>query len=174
MMARTPTIVLAGGQTGVDQAAHRAAMACGILCAGWCPPNRESESGPIPPEFPLTPTPDDRSPLAPDLPRSQRTEWNVRDADALLVLDVTSRPTDPGTAFAVRVAGQRAKPVLIADPRDQKEVNRVREWIEKNQPRVLNVGGPSETSVPGITEAAFVFLCRLWGPNLGVSPALPE
>ena len=52
----TLTTVISGGQTGVDQAALRAAMQYGLSCAGWCPPGRESESGTIPLEFPLRET----------------------------------------------------------------------------------------------------------------------
>jgi len=155
-------IVLAGGQTGVDQAAHRAAMANGLLCAGWCPPGRESEAGRITPEFPLTPTPEDRSRLAPDVPRSQRTEWNVRDADATLILDVSSPPTDPGTAFATRAAGILGRPLLIVDPRDQKNIPAVMAWLNKHEIRVLNIAGPSENTSPGISQTAFAFLSELF------------
>ena len=37
--------VISGGQTGVDQAALRAAQKLGLKCDGWCPPGRECESG---------------------------------------------------------------------------------------------------------------------------------
>ena len=155
-------IVLAGGQTGVDQAAHRAAMANGLLCAGWRPPGRESEAGPIAPEFPLTPTPEERSRLAPDVPRSQRTEWNVRDADATLILEVSSPPTDPGTAFTSRVAGILGRPLLIVDPRDHKNIPVVITWLNKHEIRVLNIAGPSENISPGISQTAFAFLSELF------------
>jgi hypothetical protein len=46
------TTVISGGQTGVDQAALRAALQSGLTCAGWCPPGRACESGTIPLEFP--------------------------------------------------------------------------------------------------------------------------
>ena len=70
--------VISGGQTGVDQAALRAAKACVLAMGGWCPPGRLCDSGLIPSEFPLQETERERSPGAPDVPRSQRTEWNVR------------------------------------------------------------------------------------------------
>ena len=79
-------LVLSGGQVGIDRAALDAAMAAGLSCGGWCPPGRASESGPIPATYPLRETPEDRSPAAPEVPRSLRTDWNVRDADAVLVL----------------------------------------------------------------------------------------
>jgi len=159
-------IILAGGQTGVDQAAHRAAMAAGLLCAGWGPPGGESEAGPIPAEFPLTPTPEDRSRLAPDVPRTQRTEWNVRDADATLILDVSGITTDPGTAFTSHVAGVLGRPLLMIDPRDQKNIEVVKAWLDRYEVRVLNIAGPSENTSPGISKAAFAFLSALFGTTL--------
>jgi hypothetical protein len=40
--------VISGGQTGVDQAALRAAKACGIPTGGWCPLGFLTEAGPMP------------------------------------------------------------------------------------------------------------------------------
>ncbi|HEX3129094.1 MAG TPA: putative molybdenum carrier protein [Thermoanaerobaculia bacterium] len=37
--------VISGGQTGVDQAALRAAQDCGLEVGGWCPPGRLCETG---------------------------------------------------------------------------------------------------------------------------------
>src|SRR3954468_14778275 len=83
---RTLRKVISGGQTGVDEGALRAARDCGLEIGGWCPPGRECEAGVIPLEYPLKETPSDRSPNTPDVPRSQRTEWNVRDSDGTLVI----------------------------------------------------------------------------------------
>ena len=78
--------IVSGGQTGVDQAALRAAQALGLRGGGWCPPGRACESGTIPVQFEMIETPSERSALAPEVARSQRTEWNVRDADATLIV----------------------------------------------------------------------------------------
>src|SRR5580704_4564944 len=95
--------VISGGQTGVDQAALRAAQACGLAIGGWCPPGRICESGRIPERFTLQETPEERSPLALDIPRSLRTEWNVRDSDSTLIVRDCTAPMpmhgDPGTAW---------------------------------------------------------------------------
>jgi len=151
--------IISGGQTGVDQAALRAARACGIAIGGWCPPDRASEAGPIPEEFALEPSPCDRSEHAPDVPRSQRTEWNVRDADATLILTPHAEESfDPGTRWTMRYAEKLGKPLLICDPLDPAAASRIAAWLRDVQPRVLNVAGPSESARPGIADAAFAVL----------------
>ena len=70
--------IVSGGQTGVDRAALDAALALGMRCGGWCPAGRWAEDGPIDPRYPLRETPSGDP--------AQRTEWNVRDSDATLIL----------------------------------------------------------------------------------------
>jgi len=155
-------IILAGGQTGVDRAAHRAAIEARTLCAGWCPPGREAEDGAIPPEFPLQSTPDGRSGFAPDIPRSQRTHWNVRDADALLVLNSRNHDPGPGTNFAIETARKLNRPVLIVDPHDAANIHFIRKWLAQNNVRILNIAGPAESTQPEIEATALAFLRQLF------------
>lgn len=156
--------VISGGQTGVDQAALRAAAALGIPVGGWCPPGRLSEDGPIPDAFPLRETPDDRSPAAPDIARSQRTEWNVRDSDGILVLKPASlQRHDLGTSWAEQCAALYRKPMLIADPAEPNAVSVVRRWVAQNRIATLNVAGPSEHTCPGIGILAEELLFDLLG-----------
>src|SRR3954470_24712509 len=101
--------VISGGQTGVDQAALRAAKDSGLEIGGWCPPGRWCDAGIIPDSFPLQETPEERSPEAPAIPRSLRTEWNVRDSDGTLVLRSGERggyPTSPGTEWTIVCAAR--------------------------------------------------------------------
>lgn len=158
--------ILSGGQTGIDQAALRVAKSLGLEIGGWCPPGRASEAGPIPAEFPLQETPEERSADAPDVPRSLRTEWNVRDADATLVLrapeeDQTPDKIDPGTRWTAIAAILYAKPVLTCRLDDPREVPRTRCWLEALAIETLNVAGASEARVPGIGRAAEEFLTAL-------------
>lgn len=152
------TKVISGGQTGVDQAALRAAQDCGLDVGGWCPPGRLCETGLIPDRFPLQETPEDRSPLAPDIPRSQRTEWNIRDSDASLILRPASLAADPGTNWAERHAARLGRPVLVIDPWAPDASDRIRAWIDSLEIRTLGVGGPSENTVPGIGDQAYAIL----------------
>ena len=163
------TVVIAGGQTGVDQAALRAARDAGLHTSGWCPPICESDDGPIPPEFGLHPTPLDRSPDAPEVPRSQRTEWNVRDADATLILRPSnSMALDPGTDWATRCTARYGRLVLTLDPSDEESVAIISNWLRTQPVTTLNVAGPSERTAPGIGERAYALM-----KNVFVAIVLP-
>jgi len=155
--------VISGGQTGVDQAALRAAQDCGLETGGWCPPGRLCESGVIPSRFPLQETPRERSPDAPDIPRSQRTEWNIRDSDASLILRPESRTADDrGTDWAGRYAVRLGRPLLALDPWDSTAGARILEWLGTLDIQILSVGGPSESTVPGIGDQAYALLLEVF------------
>jgi hypothetical protein len=159
-----PTLrkLISGGQTGADQAALRAAVDLGLDHGGWCPPDRASEAGPIPAEFDLQPTPQDRSPDAPHIPRSQRTEWNVRDADAtLIVRPAHLEAADPGTDWAIRCAARYDKPQLVIDPADPAAATALQEWLAAHAVKTLSIGGPSESTAPGIGARTYAFLIKV-------------
>jgi len=158
-----PRKVISGGQTGVDQGALRAAQAAGLVTGGWCPPGRASESGPIPGQFPLTETPKERSERAPEVPRSQRTEWNVRDSDATLILQPASpQAADPGTAFTAECARRYQRPLLSCDPDEARAAERISRWITAQQVATLHVAGPSEATCPGVGDATYHLLSTLF------------
>lgn len=135
--------VVSGGQTGVDRAALRAARATGLRTGGWCPPGRAAEDGVVPKDFPLRETSTDRSESAPLVPRSMRTELNVRDSDATLVflsavvrgdgdccedsslsedvvlsrckLENSKAVIDPGTNWTLDCVTHLSRPCLVLD-----------------------------------------------------------
>jgi hypothetical protein len=154
--------IVSGGQTGVDQAALRAAMAYGLAIGGWSPPACVSEDGKIPEIFPLKETPEERSQDALDIPRSQRTEWNVRDSDATLVLwPGTFDKRDLGTRYTVDCALRYKKHLSICDATEQHDVDKAIEWIIRNNIETLNVSGPSERTSPGVGALAERFVREL-------------
>ncbi len=158
--------VISGGQTGVDQAALRAAQASGLAIGGWCPPGRESEAGPIPECFPLRETPAERSPDAPHVPRSLRTEWNVRDSDGALILTRRRQrdaADDPGSAWAAECARRNGRPLLVCDPADPQAAACIVEWLCAAPIETLSVGGPSESTQPGIGATAYALLVDVFG-----------
>jgi hypothetical protein len=153
--------VISGGQTGVDQAALRAATECGLEIGGWCPPGRVCESGVIPAEFPLQETPDERSPDAPEVRRSQRTEWNVRDSDGTLVLRSHERSgcvTSAGTEWTIACAARYQRALLVLEIEDKDAKKKIEQWLTYDQIKILNVAGRSEGAAPGIGEQAYALL----------------
>jgi putative molybdenum carrier protein len=142
--------VVSGGQTGVDRAALDAARAAGLPIGGWCPRGRLAEDGPIPAEYPLRETPSDDY--------AERTEWNVRDADATLVL-TRGRPS-PGTALTIELARRLDRRLLVVDLRDSPDPTAVAAFVREGEMAVLNVAGPRESQSPGIGQQARAFLER--------------
>jgi hypothetical protein len=157
--------VISGGQTGVDQAALRAAKDCGLEIGGWCPPGRACETGSIPPEFPLQETPEERSPDAPEVPRSQRTKWNVRDSDGTLVLRSHERsgfPTSPGTEWTIACAARYERALLVLEIEDPEAKGKIERWLAGDSIKTLNVAGRSEGTAPGIGESAYGLLKEIF------------
>jgi hypothetical protein len=146
--------LVSGGQTGVDRAALDVALRLGIPCGGWCPRGRRAEDGAVPARYPLEETPDTGYP--------QRTDWNVRDSDATLILNA-GRPRG-GTALTLRVARRQGKPVLRVDLDANPDPAGVAEWIAGTGIRILNVAGPRESESPGIGGRAGLFLAAVLGP----------
>ena len=146
--------LVSGGQSGVDRAALDFALELGLACAGWCPKGRRAEDGVLPERYPLRETP------SPDY--AQRTEWNVRDSDATLVLSC-GKPTG-GTALTIQLAALHGKPCLVEDLlRPGLNAERARRWLQRLKVRSLNVAGPRESGAPGAYRRARDFLRQLWG-----------
>jgi Circularly permutated YpsA SLOG family len=144
------TRIVSGGQTGVDRAALDVALELGLACGGWCPRSRKAEDGPIDARYPLVETPWDGYP--------QRTEWNVRDSDATLIL--TLGEPDRGTLLTQEVAAKRKKPCRVVDLASA-DVAAIRDWLTEHRVSVLNVAGPRESSSPGIHARARELLLQL-------------
>ncbi|MGH7457698.1 MAG: putative molybdenum carrier protein [Longimicrobiaceae bacterium] len=145
--------LVSGGQTGVDRAALDVALELGVACGGWCPAARRAEDGAIPERYPLQETPSSRP--------GQRTEWNVRDSNATLILCPDEPVPGSGTAYTVKMAKKHGRPYLLADPDDPAAVERVRDWLEEQRVNVLNLAGPRESQSPGIGARTREFLIGL-------------
>jgi hypothetical protein len=151
--------IISGGQTGVDRAALDAAIARNVPYGGWCPRGGWAEDLPAPPGLlvhykGLRETPDP-SPL-------QRTEWNIRDSDRLLVLVGAAGPkVSPGTEAALDFAERLGKPHIVIDL-DADPMDRALAWLDDaGGDLVLCIGGPRESEAPGIYAKARTFLTAM-------------
>ena len=154
--------IVCGGQTGVDRAALDIAIELGLEYGGWCPKGGWAEDLLQPPgllsHYPkLQPTPLEKP--------EQRTEWNVRDADATLILirgsDVTR---SKGTQCTVAKAHEHRRRYLILDLQDPDRQRKAMACLEGlGSIRVLNVAGPRESEALGIYEEAKIFLRVCFG-----------
>ena len=144
--------VISGGQTGVDRAALDAAMALGISIGGWCPAGRRAEDGAIPQQYPLRETE--------STDYAVRTEWNVRDSDATLIL-CRGAPAG-GTALTAQLARRLGRPLLVRDLDSEPDTGEMALWLRSNRVRVLNCAGPRESGAPGVGRAARALLERVF------------
>ena len=142
------TKIISGGQTGVDRAALDLAADLGLEAGGWCPRGRRAEDGIIPDQYALKET------TSRDY--EQRTEWNVRDADATLIL-TTGKP-EGGTQLTIETAQRLDKPFYVVDLLAPRNLQGLQYWVEYEKIHVLNVAGPRESRVPGVKAMAMEFL----------------
>jgi hypothetical protein len=156
--------IISGGQTGVDRAALDLAIERGMEWGGWCPKGGWAEDLTEPPgllaKYPHlkeTPLP---NPL-------QRTEWNVRDSDAaLIIIDGQGLSVSIGTQRAHRWALQHGKPELIVEAGDAKAQVHAAAWLLAQRRRfgahiIVSIGGPRESEAPGIYTKAKLLIAAI-------------
>jgi hypothetical protein len=156
--------IISGGQSGVDRAALDVAIDRGIAWGGWCPAGGWAEDFPDPPgllaSYPLLRETPDRDP-------SQRTEWNARDSDAILIItDREGLSGSPGTRHAHEWAEQHGKPLFVAPAGEPDAAARAAAWVRDQRQifgpdMTLSVGGPRESEAPGIYARAKSLLAAM-------------
>jgi hypothetical protein len=119
---------------------------------GWCPRGRRAEDGIIPPRYLLRETPDSDY--------AQRTDWNVRDADATLIL--TRGELTGGTRLTAELAHRYGRPFRILELGQSLPRQPELDWLEQWQVRILNLAGPRESTAPGIQAEAQAWLTGLF------------
>ena len=156
--------LLSGGQSGVDRAVLDVAIACGIAYGGWCPQGGWAEDFPQPPGL-LAKYPDlKETPLADP---AQRTEWNVRDAGAcLIIVDTGGLEVSAGTTLAGELAHRYRKPLMVVNLQRRMFSSPPPCGCASNRRRLgdelkLAIGGPRESEAPGIYQRAAAFLEQL-------------
>jgi hypothetical protein len=156
--------LLSGGQSGVDRAVLDVALERGMTYGGWCPKGGWAEDFPEPPGV-LAKYPRLReTPLADP---AQRTEWNVRDADAcMIIVDAGGMAASRGTAFADEIAHRCRKPLLTVSLGAPNALDGATFWLRVQQKKFgdafcLGIGGPRESEAPGIYQRAGRFLAAM-------------
>jgi hypothetical protein len=137
----------------VDRAALVGARAAGLSTGGWVPQGRLAEDGPLPNRYVVRETPSARY--------GQRTEWNVRDSDATLIM-ASGTPTG-GTAYTIELAQSLEKPFLVVDVDHEEAADTIQQWLAEGGFEVLNVAGPRESTAPGAYAKARPLLARVFG-----------
>lgn len=134
--------IVSGGQTGVDRAALDWAILRGIEHGGWCPKGRLAEDGPIAAKYHLSETPSSEYAV--------RTEWNVRDADATLIVSL-GESIQGGTELTRRLAMAYDKPLIhvSTDLGVDLSAKRLQQFLSRHDVRILNIAGPRALEEPG-------------------------
>jgi len=145
---RPGLVIVSGGQTGADRAALDWAIAHGVPHGGWCPRGRVAEDGTIPDRYRLRETP--------GADYAQRTEWNVRDSDATLIVSIAAELAG-GSLLTQTVAQKLGKPCLHA-AYGRVTAAPVHAFLEGHRVRALNVAGPRGSKEPGVYAFTFSLL----------------
>lgn len=145
--------ILSGGQTGVDQAALRAAKACGLPTAGYAPAGWLTEDGPAPwlADCGLI---ECRFPGYPG-----RTRANVEAADWVLWI---GSPSSPGGKLTLGHARSRQVSTTVVDVERLTPAEVAYLLLPIPPPGRLLVAGNRESSRPGLGAAAEAWLKELF------------
>lgn len=157
------SMIISGGQTGADRAALDFALSVGMACSGWCPKGRLSEDKYVPLRYPLI---EANSNLY-----QHRTRLNVRDSCATLIF--LSEKSSGGTILTIRCCIAQRKPHFIFSIGNDGQVDseeKLKAWLYKTSPKVLNVAGPRASESRNIYD--FVF--RVLSSVLAVSERSEE
>ena len=152
-------LIITGGQTGVARAALDVALEEDVDYGGWCPKGGWAEDMTEPPGL-LAAYPKLRE--TPSEDPAQRTEWNVRDSDAvMLITDGSGLSGSKGTKLAEGFAEKYDKPLMVMNAESEDDVERAGVWLSElltahtvDQDFQIGIGGPRESEAPGIYEKA--------------------
>lgn len=151
--------IISGGQTGVDRGALEAALELGFDYGGLIPKGRVAEDGQVPLVF-------DKLEEATRKDYLYRTEQNVINSDATLILSRSGRELKGGTKRTAEFCKKHNKPYFIDNPDAPNETDRGLEavyWIEADvgSGSVINIAGTRESKDVGVQAATKRYVKRL-------------
>jgi len=135
--------IISGGQTGVDQAALDVAIKLGVTHGGRIPKGRRTENGPLPQKYRLRETRSSNYAV--------RTERNVQDADATLI--ISHGPLTGGSEYTREMAVKHDRLWIHIDLNQMaafQAASTINQWILQHKIEVLNVAGPRASKEPTI------------------------
>ena len=137
----------------MDRAGLDAALSAGIAVGGFMPKGARAEDGTVPLHYRLLET------ATPDY--AGRTVLNIEHSDATLILH--DGTLTGGTLLTLTCCKRLAKPVLSIKTGDKNYCRRrIREFLSRTRPAVLNIAGPRESKAPGIYLRAMEVLTRIF------------
>ena len=128
--------IISGGRTGADRAALDFAIKQKIPHGGWGPKGRLADDGNLPKKYKLT--------ESPSTSYRRRAVQNVIGSDGTLI--VSHGRLTGGAAYTKTVAKKYNLPILHIDLNKNQVLRSAIEiltWLNDNNIKVLNVGGPS-------------------------------
>lgn len=136
-------------------------MAAGWDYEGWCPKGGWAEDFPEPPgllaRYPLLKE-------TPDAFPGQRTEWNVRDSAATVVLVPDIHYRSKGTRFAIGCARKYGKPCTVIYYIEDGAAGLLSGVISgMGEGASLNIAGPRESEHPGAYDLCLPILMKALG-----------
>jgi hypothetical protein len=148
--------IISGGQTGVDRAVLDFALEKGIEIGGWIPKGRLAEDGVISNKYVnMIETETDHY--------AERTELNVKDSDATLIL--SHGKLIGGSLLTFEFAEKYEKPFLHLDFANSdigRSVEKTKKWLDSVNCKVLNIAGSRASEDSGIYLKTKEFLKSLF------------
>ncbi len=144
--------LVSGGQTGVDRAALDFAIEHDLPYGGWAPKGGRAEDMPNAPGL-LAVYPELREHESRDW--APRTEQNIINSTATLVIVNALHKMGPGTALTIRLTAKHHKPSIKLDVGNDHAYKMMLNFLAKfDRDIALNVAGGRESSNPGTYDRA--------------------
>jgi len=96
----------------------------------------------------------------------QRTEWNVRDTDATVVLSIAATLSG-GSKKTLDLARKHRKPYLHIHAGQTNAADRLRTFLAENVIHTLHVAGPRRSKEPSVAQFVVETLDRVLEPAIG-------